>query len=237
MADSITDREEAPLTLIPRRPLRDDVYRELLTRIYRGDLAPGRRVRDTALATELGVSRTPVREALLRLSREGLVECDLGRGFSIRAFSATEAGDIASILSSLECLGLRESDVFPDERLNALDAVNAEMEARKGDPDQCLALNDEWHQTLLEGCSNRRLRDMIVSLKEVARRYVVAYMRDVGRVEMATHDHAAITAALRTGSRVDAERLLAEHWKTGIAELQAWIAHSTQAPGPREVQL
>lgn len=224
---------------IPRRPLRDDVYKQLLARIYRGELSPGERVRDTALASELGVSRTPVREALLRLSREGLVESDLGRGFSIRPFSAREAAELASISSALECLGLRETASFPDERLAQLDEINAELEANREDAEQSMLLNDEWHQLLLDGCENQRLLELLATLKEQMRRYTFAYMKDAGRVGHATQDHAAIVESLRAGDRAAAERRLAAHWMGGVAALREWLVRQfqTQPAGaalPRE---
>src|SRR4029450_574097 len=75
---------KAIIMAITRVPLRDQIYHEVLARIHRGDLSPGSRVRDTTLAQQLGVSRTPVREALLRLSREGVLDIETGRGFRLR---------------------------------------------------------------------------------------------------------------------------------------------------------
>ncbi len=206
-----------------RRPLRDDVYREICNRICRGLLPPGTRLRDAALAEEIGVSRTPVREALLQLVRDGLVESDLGRGFTVRPLSADEAGDLGAILSTLECLALRSVDVFPDARLNELDEINAQLDEFKDDAERCLALNDEWHQRLVDGCRNTHLRATIAALREAAKRYQYAYMRDAGRVEHATHQHAAVVEALRHGNREAAETALSDHWRLGIETLQRWI--------------
>lgn len=228
-ARSLLAQSSARVT-ITRKPLRDEVYRELVERIYRGDLAPSSRVRDAALAAELGVSRTPVREALLRLVREGLIECDMGRGFTVRPLAATEARELAGILSALECLALRSSDIFPDARLAQLEELNGQLEEFKDDPERSLALNDEWHLLLLDGCRNQRLKELIGTLKEVSRRYVLAYMRDSGRVEHATHDHDAITTALRHGDRATAETRLAAHWYNATEELAGWIGHGDGAP-------
>lgn len=211
---------------IQRRPLRDDVYREICLRIHKGDLPPGSRVRDAALAQDLGVSRTPVREALLRLVRDGMLESDLGRGFTVRPLSSVEAHELTTILCTLECLALRSTDVFPDARLRQLEELNAELERYKDDAERCMELNDEWHQVLLDGNRNTHLRGLIFTLKDVARRYVFAYMRDVGRVEHALHQHAAVVEALRRGDPVAAEAMLREHWTVASAELIQWIEQS-----------
>src|SRR6476659_3510135 len=88
--------------MITRTPLRDQVYHAVLARINRGDLPAAGRVRDTDLAAQLGVSRTPVREALLRLSREGVVDADMGRGFTVGRLEPVEMRETGAILSALE---------------------------------------------------------------------------------------------------------------------------------------
>src|SRR5687768_12948982 len=113
--------------IISRTPLRDEVYRQLLDRLHRGDLPPGTRVRDTQVAGQLGVSRTPVREALLRLAREGVLEADMGRGFTVRPFDEAEMRETGAILASLECLALGLSGEIPPERLVRLGQIDREL--------------------------------------------------------------------------------------------------------------
>ena len=94
---------------IVRHPLGDQVYLQLLQRIERGDLPTGSKLRDVAIANELGVSRTPVREALVRLAREGVLSAEPGRGFRLPPMSPAELRDIGSILAALEPLALEQS--------------------------------------------------------------------------------------------------------------------------------
>src|SRR6516164_2816173 len=91
---------------INKKPLREDVHALLRERIVSGGLMPGNRLQDVQLAAELGVSRTPVREALLRLEGEGLVESDPNRGFFVAPLSRKEVLEIYPIVWSLECLAL-----------------------------------------------------------------------------------------------------------------------------------
>ncbi len=99
--------------MIARVPLRDEVYRQVLDRIHRGSLPAGVRLRDSELAAQLGVSRTPVREALLRLARDGVLENSMGRGFRVRSLDASELQEVGAILGTLESLALRLSSELP----------------------------------------------------------------------------------------------------------------------------
>jgi DNA-binding GntR family transcriptional regulator len=209
--------------MITRTPLRDQVYREILDRIYRGDLHPGARVRDTTLASQLSVSRTPVREALLRLAREGVIDADMGRGFTVCRLDPAEMRETGAILAALEGLALQTCDEIPAERLARLSEIDQELAQTRGDVDRCIRLDEEWHRTLLEGCPNRRLLDMISTLWQVPRRYMRAYLRDAGRVSLSTQHHARIIEALRRNDRVTAAQRFGHHWQRGIEELGAWI--------------
>ncbi|MFL5403601.1 MAG: GntR family transcriptional regulator [Gemmatimonadales bacterium] len=210
--------------MITRTPLRDQVYSDLLGQIYRGEIPAGNRVRDTEVAAQLGVSRTPVREALLRLSREGVLEADMGRGFRVRALDPGEMRETGAILSTLECLALELSGDIPSDRLARLSVIDRELAATRGDIDRSVRLDEEWHRTLLEGCPNARLLAMISTLWQVPSRYMRAYLRDAGRVTLSTQHHARIIEALRRSDRAEAEQRFRHHWHRGIEEIGAWIA-------------
>jgi DNA-binding GntR family transcriptional regulator len=209
--------------MIVRTPLRNEVYSAILELIYRGDLPAGTRIRDTALAAQLGVSRTPVREALLRLSREGVVAADMGRGFTVSRLDPGEMRETGAILSTLEGLALQSCADIPAERLARLSEIDGELARTRGDVDRCIALDEEWHRTLLQDCPNQRLRDIIATLWQVPRRYMRAYLREAGRVSLSTQHHARIIEALRRNDRAAAAERFSHHWQRGIEELGAWI--------------
>jgi DNA-binding GntR family transcriptional regulator len=218
--------------MIARVPLRDEVYRQVLDRIHRGDLPAGVRIRDAELAAQLGVSRTPVREALLRLTREGVIENNMGRGFRVRSLDASELHEIGAILGNLESLALRLSAEPPPDRLDYLAELDRRLEQTRGDATACLDIEDEWHRVLLESCPNRRLLELIASLRQVPRRYLAAYMRDAGRLSLSTLPHAKILRALRAGGRDSAAAVFEEQWRRGLAELEAWTAGRPGTPTP-----
>jgi len=209
--------------LIGRKPLRDHAYQEILELVHRGDLPPGSRVKDSSLAGRLGISRTPVREALLRLSREGVLDADVGRGFSVCRLDPTEMREIGVILSALEVQALKASSELPPDRIARLSEIDRQLAGTRSEVDRIVTLEEEWHQTLLQGCPNRRLRDMIAHLWQVPRRYMRAYLREAGRVSLSTQHHARIIEALRRNDRAAAAERLAHHWERGMEELGSWM--------------
>lgn len=208
---------------ITRSPLRDEIYRQVLDRISTGALAPGTRVKDTHLAGELGVSRTPVREALLQLAREGVLAADMGRGFRVQPLDRVEMEETGAILAALEGLALTLSGDISTEQLAQLSELDRELSAIRGDPNRCIDLDQQWHRTLIQGCPNTRLLSMISSLWQVPRRYMRAFLRDAGRVSLSTQHHSRIIEALRRNDREAALQRFSHHWQRGIEELSAWI--------------
>jgi DNA-binding GntR family transcriptional regulator len=216
--------------MISRVPLRDAVYQRILAQIQHGDLPAGSRVRDIALAGELGVSRTPVREALLRLVREGVLDTTLGRGFRVRPLEPSELRDVGEILGALEALALRLSPPPKDSRRVRLLELDRRLERTRGEISHCLDLEDDWHGVLLEECPNRRLLELISSLRQIPRRYLAAYMREAGRLSLSTQPHTKILGALQDGGPDSGASVFEQQWKKGVAELVTW---TERRPGAR----
>jgi DNA-binding GntR family transcriptional regulator len=172
---------------------------------------------------ELGISRTPVREALLRLVREGVLTADMGRGFSVPSLDATEMQETGVILARLEGLALELSGDVPVERLTELSEIDRQLASVRGNPERCIDLDEQWHRTLLQACPNQRLLSMIQSLWQVPRRYMHAYLRHEGHLSLSTQHHARIIEALRRSDRETAAARFNHHWQRGIEELSAWI--------------
>jgi DNA-binding GntR family transcriptional regulator len=208
---------------ITRVPLREQVHRDIVDRILREELAPGARLSDTVLAQQLGVSRTPVREALLRLVGEGFLEVDPGRGFFVKPLSAGEVREVYPILWTLEVLALRTSGPPTPAMLAELDRVNAELAEAGDDPERRIDLDVAWHRTLLEGCGNQQLLALIASLKAVIRRYEYAYMQNAGLIPVSTRSHDQIARAVERGDVDAAAPLLESNWRFTQAELLPWL--------------
>ena len=204
---------------IERVALRDLVHRNVLERILQGHLPPGSRVKDTDLSEELQVSRSPVREALRRLVKEGFLENLVGRGFIVRPLTSQEVRDIYPIIWALETLALRTSTPLPNESLLAFEKISAEMEVPQPDFIRLIELDKEWHKTLLSGCSNQRLLNMIWDLKAIAFRYEYAFMQNRELVEISIREHREISKILFDQGHDAAVPLLEKHWESSMHAL------------------
>ena len=208
---------------IARRPHGDQVYLQLLSRIERGTLPSASKLRDGAIATELGVSRTPVREALVRLAREGILSAEPGKGFRLTPMTSTELRDIASILAALEPLALDLSPEPSTHQLDRLGEVVRRLEQTRGDIAACVELDDQFHRVLLEACPNGRLLGLLDTLRRSLRRYVHHYLQRGGRVSLSTVQHTRIAEALRRGDRAGARQLLERKWRRGMDEIEGTL--------------
>lgn len=207
---------------ITRVPLREQVHDAIVERIVREELGPGSRISDSVMAADLGVSRTPVREALLRLEREGFLEADPGRGFFVKPLRRSEVREVYPVLWTLEVLGLRTSPPPGPEVLAELARINAELEA-EAEPERRIDLDDRWHRVLVEGCGNEHLLAMIAGMKSMIRRYEYAYMQNAGFVPISTQAHEQIAAALCRGEVDEAARLLEGNWRFPLDRLLEWL--------------
>lgn len=209
--------------MITRTPLREQVYDVLVDRIQSGGFPPGAPLRHRALAEELEVSPTPIREALLRLAREGLVEAEAGRGFRVRSFDADEVRQKYPILWTLEGLALRACPAPSDAKLADLGEINRAMERSGEDPERLLELDNRWHERLLADTGNQAALELIRPLKSALRRYELAYMRDGDRLAVSTEHHEWIMSALAEGDLDAACAWLETNWRAGIDLFVKWM--------------
>ena len=169
------------------------------------------------------MSRTPLREALLGLEREGFLRSEAGRGFFASPLTADDAEELYPILWTLEGLALASSPAPNPARIAELKRINADLARYERIPERALDHDRLWHDTLLAGCPKRRLVAMTDVLKDQARRYERAYMDDSGRVFVSTRQHEEILEALEAGEREKAVRLLESNWRVSLDFLLPWL--------------
>lgn len=208
---------------IERKPLRTEVRDIIFQLISKGELASGQRIKEEALSAELGISRTPLREALFGLEAEGFVKADPARGFSVVVMTAEEVRELYPILWTLEDLALSLIKDLGFIDVYALVDINTRMGNKKSALD-IKELDTRWHTTLLEPCSNRALHALIARTKGMLRRYEIAYMRQSGLVANSIKQHKGIIAAVRKGDKKLARNRLKDHWTFGMESVVSWLS-------------
>lgn len=176
-----------------RHLLRDDVHLRLRDAIVDGTLAPGEQLRDTELARWLGVSRTPVREALLRLGQAGLVSAVPGRSTVVAPVEARAVHDARSVVAAMHRLAVAEAaPVLQQAHLAAMREANARFaEAlRTGDVEAALAADDDLHAVPVQVCANTALATVLEQFTPVLRRAErLRFQSPPGRASVALHAH------------------------------------------------
>ncbi|MER5635476.1 GntR family transcriptional regulator [Kitasatospora sp. NPDC002227] len=205
---------------IERRPLREQVKDELLERLARGEFTAGEPINEVHLAAELGVSRTPLREAMISLEREGIITSERGKGFRFALLSAQEFRDLTTIVAAMESLALELSD---PAHLRAI-APRLLAEARAFSAEQAPydvieRYDDAWHDLLLSGCRNERLMDLITSLKLTMHRYERLVVGDQDVLERTAAEHERIAECLLTEGVPAAVLALRDNWTSGMERI------------------
>lgn len=201
-------------TEISREPLRNEVRRILIDELVAGKLDPGSRVVESQLAERLGISRTPLREALVRLEEEGLVESNRGKGFAISPLRRDEAAQLYEIIGRFERIALEWSPPLQPELLDELEELNSKRMASSDSAD-LIELDRSWHERVTGQCRNEELLKIIEKLKLRLYRYEFAHTRERDWLKQSMSEHRQIEKRLRTGKQDAAAKHLEEHWIRG----------------------
>lgn len=208
---------------IPRpEPLRASVYRRVVRLMTDGELEPGQTLTEAGLSKALGVSRTPVREALLQLEAEGVLQSTPARGFTVRDLSTTEATELFPILAALEGLAVRTTtpSQIDIKQLREID----EQFATAQDPITCWKLDTAFHETMVASCPNQSLRALITRLRVTMSRYEIEYMRRVGTWNHTTDTrHTAIVDALAAHDPERATEAVWQNWAQSLLAVRTWL--------------
>jgi DNA-binding GntR family transcriptional regulator len=178
--------------VVGRSLLRDDAYRTIRDAIVDGTLAPGEKLNDADLARWLGISRTPVREALARLDEAGLVRTKPGRYTMVSPLDVRAVRAAQSVTSAMHELAVREA--LPNlsaAELDAMRAANARFAAalRANDVDAAIAADDEFHGVAVTACANSAVRAVLEQFTPLLRRLErLRFSSLSGRGSVAQHD-------------------------------------------------
>ena len=188
------------------KPLREMVYEELKMQILTGEIVPGTRMMEVDLAAEMGVSRTPVREAIRKLEKEGLVTIEPRRGAYASRISTQDMIEILEVRQDLEGLAafFAASRMSP-ENLALLREISANYNkaVEEGNMGDLIQYDTRFHRLIVDSCSNKILVNMVEQLQELVLRFRYIYYDNFKRAEKMPAEHQEILDAIASG---DADR-------------------------------
>jgi DNA-binding GntR family transcriptional regulator len=232
-------REDEPVRRSFPEPLADRVYKALWDRILERHVRPGQKLSDVRISQELGVSRTPVREALQRLVQEGVVRVEANRGFYVMSFSPKDVEEIYDLRVALEPMALELAipRLHPGvlvESLSELDLLDARSrvagteEERMAIAADFLNIDRAFHRMIAERADNSRMQSALEGLWAQIAVFQTAGIRR-GWTEVSIQHHRRIIAALQIGDTAAGIQALRDHIFEVKRMIVAEIVHDLES--------
>ena len=208
------------LSLAPRA-LYEEVAELLRQRIFARELEPGSWIDELRIAEQLGISRTPLREALKVLAAEGLVTMKVRRGAYVTEVSEKDLSDVYHLLALLESDAARVvAQQGRAEHLAELQAQQEALEAAVHDRDRFFELNEAFHRRLLELSDNKWRSQMVADLRKVMKLNRHHSLFKTGRLEQSLAEHRDIVQALVERQAELAAQRMSAHFMNGLVAAQ-----------------
>ena len=195
-------------------PLREVVFNTLRQAILKGELKPGERLMEIALAEKLGVSRTPIREAMRKLELEGLVVMIPRRGAQVANITEKDLNDVLEVRITLEnmaiekaCANMTDADIRKLEQA----AEVFQTSTAEGDLVKMAEADVTFHEVIYEAADNKRLMQVLNNLREQIYRYRVEYLKEDESRNRLVKEHEKITRAIKERDVKAAQELSFEH--------------------------
>jgi len=199
-------------------PLSDHVYKLIKNTIITAQRGPNERLIEEIIAADLGTSRTPVREALQKLEKEGLIFRRRNSGFAVKGVTEEEVEDILDLQCVLEGhAGLLAASRITEKELRSLDDLIARQEAclANSETETLMRLDGEFHDALHRAAKNTRLYDLVQGLRDSMDRYRVIVFRSQTTLYLSIRDHKEMVRLIRAGNGRQIEKLIAKHMIRG----------------------
>lgn len=207
-------------------PLRDVVFKTLRQAILRGELKPGERLMEIQLANKLGVSRTPIREAIRKLELEGLVLMIPRRGAEVAEITEKSLRDVLEVRKALEELSVELAcDRVTEEDLKELEKAAEEFQriTKNGDVTEIAEADVHFHDIIYRAADNQRLTQLLNNLGEQMYRYRVEYLKNPEVYGQLMHEHEQIITHIRKHEKEEAVRITCEHIDNQVAAVSDLI--------------
>ena len=203
------------LTIDNYKPLRDVVFENIRNAILDSTLKPGERLMEIQLAEQLGVSRTPVREAIRKLELEGLVIMVPRKGAYVASISKKEVLDIMELRIGLEGIAARlAAERISKHEIEDLEHISTALgkSIEKNDLESMMKYDEEFHNYIFEITGNYKLKSIFATIWEpVYNKFRLSYMSDYSSAVNIVDEHKKILTALKKGNKDLAESLAKEH--------------------------
>jgi DNA-binding GntR family transcriptional regulator len=207
---------------LARLNISEDAAVEIRNMIVDGRLPAGERINEVHLSTQLGISRTPLREALARLAHERAITSTPRIGYFVRPLSLEEFEQIYAIRPLLDPEALHLAGLPTRQQMDRLSELNDDL-AKARSADAIINLDDEWHMELIQDCPNKVLLELIQVFINRTRRYEIALMRERKNVLASITNHKAIMSALRRQDLDGACVALRKNLQIGHDPIAAWL--------------
>ena len=200
-------------------PLRDVVFNTLREAILRGDLVPGERLMELQLAAKLGVSRTPIREAIRMLEQEGLAITIPRKGAIVAGMTEKDMQDVLEIREALEELSVQVAcDKITEEEVARLreNMENFEDSLKSGDLKRMAEADVEFHDVIYQATDNLKLINMLNNLREQMYRYRVEYLKNPSNHEQLLREHEAIYRGIMEKDKDAVTEMIRKHIRNQV---------------------
>ena len=194
--------------------LRDVVFNTLRRAILKGELKPGERLMEIALADKLGVSRTPIREAIRKLELEGLVVMAPRKGAKVASITERDLSDVLEVRKGMEVLAISLAcKRITGEELEKLETIEQSFQKliESGNLTELAEMDVKFHDTIYQATNNQRLVQLLNNLREQMYRYRMEYLKDIAVRRTLAEEHKAICRALRERDEQQAEQYVSIH--------------------------
>lgn len=195
-------------------PLRDVVFNTLRQAILKGELKPGERLMEIALAEKLGVSRTPIREAMRKLELEGLVVMIPRRGAQVANITEKDLNDVLEVRIALENVAIEKACTrMSEEDMGRLWLAAKEFERTmaEGNLVRLAEADVEFHEIIYRASDNKRLNQVLNNLREQIYRYRVEYLKEEETRNVLVKEHEELTKAIRERDEKKAQEISFRH--------------------------
>ena len=204
------------------RTLRENVADEIRMKILNGDMKPGDKIIEQELASEFGISRGPVREALRQLEQEGMVEYSRNVGCSVRHIGMDDVYEIYYMRANYEMMAVRLYNApFPQETIEKMEQVLEQMkQLHKEEYRKVFELDNEFHEAILDLVSFKRLKKAWEDLNYG--NIVTGYNMEIDSEQVIKRQyliHEKLLNACKTGTPAQVEQAIADHYLVGVEKL------------------